>query len=794
MNRAMFSGVAGLKTHQTKMDVIGNNIANVNTYGYKSQRAVFSDIFYQTIKNASAGTANRGGQNPSSVGYGSTLAAVQTQMTQSSMQSTGFGLDVAITGEGFFQVMDPDGNIFYTKAGLLDYDANGYLTDINGNFVLGATSADGTPGTQKIRLDNIGSVEAKKPTKTEAINGIEYTVTASNATKYGNVSLSFASSEDLPAGQKAVATITNTGAITVKLNAYEKFSSMSELNNIVNAAITEANGGKQHAAGIFTISANKNVFGSDAVPGGFTGAPNADATKLSVADPTKFFGGVLSVKAFTPGASASGVGSSTNFAVTPPTAPATAYTITATIGGITYSGTVEPTAATGTAVTLKDTAVPATTGTVTLNVEKSGSALVAALQAPVGTNPTVEIPLLGGAKITAVSASFPASGSIAFSVANFNATHDSYELSATVGGKTYKATVPAAGGTVTLSTGTPADGTITMSMPTAAKAAEALGVAVTGLDGANGLSTSLLNHSYKAIASKAAVTEALTGAQIAGGNFGILRGTIKGMDDGAFGGGMKFIETSSDFTGAGTVQGGSDFTATYTDAAGATPAFWTVAMNVGGKTYSAEISESTLASSLLLKGPAGDYIQVSNPGFDAMNDQCRAQNGADPVANTTISAYTSATTLTVEPSTASKDLGFSTTSFALAGGTEGGAVRLDQLSSIAIGADGTVSVSHAEKGVVVAGKISLASFANPRGLSPEGSNYFSATANSGTPKLCDPGSDGTGALKSSALEMSNVDLSAEFAEMITTQRGFQANSRIITVSDTMLEELINLKR
>ena len=74
MNRAMFSGVAGLKTHQTKMDVIGNNIANVNTYGFKSQRAVFSDIFYQTIRDASAGTANRGGTNPSSVGYGSILA------------------------------------------------------------------------------------------------------------------------------------------------------------------------------------------------------------------------------------------------------------------------------------------------------------------------------------------------------------------------------------------------------------------------------------------------------------------------------------------------------------------------------------------------------------------------------------------------------------------------------------------------------------------------------------------------------------------------------------------------
>lgn len=101
MNRAMFSGVAGLKTHQTKMDVIGNNIANVNTYGYKSQRAVFSDIYYQTLRGASEGSSSRGGQNPSMIGYGSSLSGVQTQMSQSSSQNTGFGLDVSIAGEGY---------------------------------------------------------------------------------------------------------------------------------------------------------------------------------------------------------------------------------------------------------------------------------------------------------------------------------------------------------------------------------------------------------------------------------------------------------------------------------------------------------------------------------------------------------------------------------------------------------------------------------------------------------------------------------------------------------------------
>ena len=547
MNRAMFSGVAGLKTHQTKMDVIGNNIANVNTYGFKSQRAVFSDIMYQNIKSASAGTVNRGGVNPSSVGYGTTLAAIQTQMSQSSMQNTGFGMDVAITGEGFLQVMDGDGNIFYTKAGLLDYDSNGYLTDINGNFVLGAPTSDGEPSSQKIKLDNIGSVNPKKPSFSTKINGVDYTLSASNATKYGNVSLTIGSSESLPAGQKVSATISNTGAIAVQLNATEKFSSMAELNNAINAAITEANGGKQHAAGVFTIATQQDM-------------------------------------------------------VTP-----------------------------------------------------------------------------------------------------------------------------------------------------------------------------------------------LTGAEIASFDYSNVPGEITGAEKGAFGGGMTLIKSSSDFTGSGTVTG-ADFTATYKDNGVATPS-WLVELSIGGKMYSAEISKDTQASSLLLKSADGDSVEVGNPGFTALNSYYKTLNGGtDPVNNNAMPALTAGTQIEFTAAEPSKALGLSSTAFTLTGGTEGGVVTLDELSSIAIGSDGTVSVTHPEKGTVVAGKISLASFANPSGLQLEGNNYYSATANSGAAKLADPGSDGTGALKTSALEMSNVDLSAEFADMITTQRGFQANSRIITVSDTMLEELINLKR
>ena len=297
MNRALYSGVAGLKAHQTKMDVIGNNISNVNTYGYKAQRTIFSDVFYQTVSSATAGTASSGGTNPSSIGYGSQLAAIQTQMSQSSMQSTGYGLDVAITGEGFFQVMDSDGNIFYTKAGILDYDSNGYLTDVNGNFVLGSAKADGAAASQKIKLDDLGSVPAAASKAEVSINGITYTVTAANSTESGNVSIAIGSSDELPAGQKAKASISSTGTITVQLSSTETFADMAALNTAINAAITEANGGKAHAAGAFTFTA-ADAAAKFTAGGGLTGAEIC-GTDYSVTEGTftytSLFGGNMTI-------------------------------------------------------------------------------------------------------------------------------------------------------------------------------------------------------------------------------------------------------------------------------------------------------------------------------------------------------------------------------------------------------------------------------------------------------------------------------------------------------------------
>ncbi|MBR1910528.1 MAG: flagellar hook-basal body complex protein, partial [Lachnospiraceae bacterium] len=123
----------------------------------------------------------------------------------------------------------------------------------------------------------------------------------------------------------------------------------------------------------------------------------------------------------------------------------------------------------------------------------------------------------------------------------------------------------------------------------------------------------------------------------------------------------------------------------------------------------------------------------------------------------------------------------------------GAGCRVGEMSSISIGQDGKITASYTNGQTKLLGQIASASFANASGLEKHGDNLYAQTLNSGEAVINDITANG-GSMTTGELEMSNVDLSGEFTDMITTQRGFQANSRIITVSDTMLEELINLKR
>ena len=147
MMRSLYSGVAGLKVHQTKMDVIGNNIANVNTVGFKSSAVNFSDVLYQTTQVASGANENMGmtGRNPKQIGIGSQVASItSTVSTTGGTQRTDNALDCMISGEAFF-VVNYGGNNYYTKAGSFNVDASGTLCTAAGASVMGwPVNAEGT--------------------------------------------------------------------------------------------------------------------------------------------------------------------------------------------------------------------------------------------------------------------------------------------------------------------------------------------------------------------------------------------------------------------------------------------------------------------------------------------------------------------------------------------------------------------------------------------------------------------------------------------------------------------------
>jgi flagellar hook protein FlgE len=126
--RSLWAGVAGLQNHQTRMDVLGNNIANVNTNGFKKGRVTFQDMLSQTLAGAAKPTDTVGGVNPQQVGLGMQVAAIDTIHTQGALQSTGVMTDVALQGNGFFVLNDGDKR-FYTRNGAFGLDQDGRLVN-----------------------------------------------------------------------------------------------------------------------------------------------------------------------------------------------------------------------------------------------------------------------------------------------------------------------------------------------------------------------------------------------------------------------------------------------------------------------------------------------------------------------------------------------------------------------------------------------------------------------------------------------------------------------------------------
>jgi flagellar hook protein FlgE len=184
MLRSLFSAISGLQAHQTKMDVVGNNIANVNTVGYKSQTTVFEDTLSQILRNGSAPTGTTAGTNPAQVGLGVKVGDITTNFSQGSTQSTGRSTDFMISGDGFFITQQGNENL-YTRAGSFDVDSTGRLVTPDGAILQGweasggAVNTNGPVGPLTIPF---GSTIAPQATTSSTIQGnLDSTATSGTA-------------------------------------------------------------------------------------------------------------------------------------------------------------------------------------------------------------------------------------------------------------------------------------------------------------------------------------------------------------------------------------------------------------------------------------------------------------------------------------------------------------------------------------------------------------------------------------------------------------------------------------
>ena len=658
MLKSLYSGVSGLQTHQKKMDVIGNNIANVNTTGYKSTVVTFADIYYQTQRSASAATSTLGGITPRQVGYGVKMNSATPNLSNNGYASTDDKYSMALDGNGFFQVMDSAGNIRYTRAGVFHVDDDGYLVNESGMHVLGISgeSQGQAPDSQIIRLV-VPDTNAKCSSATKKINGVNVTLSVSAPSDNTNMSVSFVNSE------YPFATYAN-GILTVNMNMDKQYNSETDFQNAINDAL--------NAGGVTLPDDVEIIFEFESIPNN----PEAVAATNTVTWTYSTPNSTADIYAGYEYTSNSGATSTkyAQIAFATPEVPTTAQV------ELNY----DPGAAVGTAPVVN---YDGTNWQITINANTAiadvNKAINDFIDAQATANPDVEIP-----KLTCTTFVFPA---------NYGTTDN-----------------------------------------------------------------------------RQAAYDALVAAN--GSNSMQLQG---GKD--------VPIDVSFDVTEAGAYANDYKITFAYssTYGEGKTKADWdenNLTITINNSTTVAEIQAA------IDEAAAGnDKKKLIMSGLDQLDGMNAGERKAMFEGNPSMSLGDG------DDSFFTKCLK-SLSTFNLTDGRYGSAQTWGNLSDVTIQQDGTIIGYHAVHGYMDLGRIDIATFDNPNGLSQIGGTMFAETVSSGSPILNIAGQGGAGNVLSGALEMSNVDLSQEFTDMITTQRGFQANSRTITVSDTLLEELLSLKR
>lgn len=850
-------GLSGLNTAAKQLDVIGNNVANAGTVGFKQSQAQFADLYAASLAGGGGGSA---------VGTGVKLATVAQQFSQGNVTNTNNSMDIAISGAGFFQMIDQGGSILYSRNGQFQVDKNGFMVNSQGHQVQGYQAQAGvvTAVQGPLRIDP--TPLPPKQTSNLAAGGVPIAVGAnvdSRAAFPLGITQGTLTGAALPGltirsgGVPTVGSVTTGGAVTT-------FDyTTNTVSFAVNGVTVNLNANYVDAAGVAAaigtqLGAAYNVTQAAGVITIATVATGAPAPVISA-----YNGNVDGLPTLVPDVITGGVSTATAGSVTTGAAVTvfdyTVDQVSFTVDGApvllnnAYVNAAGVAGAIAAQLGAGYTASANVAGVITIARATTGTPapVIAAYNGDVDGNATLVPDVITGGASTATAGSVTtgaavtafnySTNSISFNVDGtpvlLNANYgNAAGVAAAIGtalGAAYNVTEAA--GVITIATtaiGTPAPAITAYNgdvdgIPTIVPDVITGGTSVAGsagpndvftvtVDGVGPVTVTIPPGTYPTTAALASAVQAAVNADAAL----VAAGKSVTVTQGASG---TLVMASG--------TGGVGSTIAVADVVAGTVAnlFGAAAPVAGAGSFNPNAPDSYNNSTSLTvydsKGTqhvATMYFQKNSP--NAWNVYLTIDSTVVPAAGTamaTLNFDTAGRLVTVVPAAPSTQgatnktvisdptftplganplpLAFDFTQTTQYGGAFGvNSLTQDgytsgELSGFSTGTDGIISGRYTNGQSQALGQIGLVNFTNPQGLQPVGNNEWVETPQSGLVPLNRPGSSGLGLLQSSAVEDSNVDLTAELVNMITAQRVYQANAQTIKTQDAVLQTLVNLR-
>jgi flagellar hook protein FlgE len=704
MVRSLYAGISGLRNHQVSMDVTGNNIANVNTVGFKAGRVTFEESMSQMLQGASRPAGNAGGTNPLQVGLGMQIASIDTILNQGNLQTTGQITDLAIEGKAYFTYSNGQGN-FYSRNGALQLDGHGYLVSPTNGFrlqgMMGATDGSYPAGTA------IGDVRIpygeKAPAR--ATSNIRYSC-------------------NLDADSSGLGTISNSNRFITQATNTDYLTSLFDNNGndlgiqVGDSLLVSISGHDAMRIPVTATSTMDNLASQiqqylrTETGSGFirVNATGGNLTVDSTLDPATPING-LQLRSTRPGSNSY---------------VSNAFTFPASIAG-------------GNTHVVTGLRVPATENTLlSAAFDASGQALGLEVGDVININGAI-----GGENIATFIRPYadPTNPDSIYSIGDLlSGIQNAFRLPET-DGTAYSNQSASINLTNTDDDRLPDGSIVIRGQPEQAFSITAVAISASNAN----------NNSTAPTRFNANLT--FTETQAAR-DTGVQSTSIVVYDES---GDAHTITTT--FTHSGqpntwlwqiTTEGGEEILAgnrgRITFGQDGSPSSWTFEDNTTGFRFD-PMNGSNIVSLNLDVGTPGSFrgiTQFRSPSTTVARDQDGYPMG--------------------------------------------------KLQEVSIDENGDISGVYTNGVNKSIARIYVSEFNNPAGLLHMGDSMFAKSNNSGEGVLLRPGVGSASKIKPGALEMSNVELATEFTNMISTQRGFQANARVITTSDNMLQELVQLVR